>query len=180
MALIQNLNLLAKTTKRTLFIRSPVDQLNYELFNKTIFLLKSVDGKKKNPCIPDEENKCGLDKKIKSTPPKCDVPESTDNSKNQNCHEILKNLETIEKGKTTTKDSICYDIEKKSEVPDKREKGTDSLCEEIFKNDVKKKDDNSRIKKPTGVPGCSCSFVYGGGFLNPTFHNKHAFYVKKF
>lgn len=192
------LNLLARTAGKALLIRSPIEQLNYELFSK---LNLRADGVKK-PCIPIKKQEealkedCGFIKKIKTTPPSCDDSGSKDDSKNRkpdnrSCEEILKRKEMEEKKpsceeilkkqekKKPQKDE-CPEVLKKPAVPDKSDCGTNSLCEEIFKKEnVKNKDGNSS-KTPSGVPGCSCSFVPDSNFLIPTFHNKHGFYAKNF
>lgn len=197
------LNLLARTAGKTLLIRSPVDQLNYEFFSKTIL---RADGIKK-PCIPIKKQEvsnedCGFPKKIKTTPPNCEISESKDQNcdkgtkpDNRSCEEILKKKEMDEKKKPEnqsceeilkkqekkkSKKDECPEVLKKPEVPDKSDSGTNSLCEEIFKKENVKNKDGKSSKIPSGVPGCSCSFVPDSSFLIPTFHNKHRFYAMKF
>lgn len=219
MALYRNINLLTRTAAKAFLIRSPIDQLNYEIFAKTNLLVESADGVKK-PCIPIKKQEIRKEEcfseKIKTTPPSCGSKDDSKNIKpnNRSCEEILKkqkeeeekksdnrsceekntpnccediskkeekqknqNCEEIQKPK---KDSECCEVIKKSELPDKSEKGTDSLCEEIFKNENVKNKDGNPSRTPAGVPGCSCSFVPTSSLLIPTFHNKHGFYAMKF
>lgn len=239
MALYRNINLLTRTAAKAFLIRSPIDQLNYEIFAKTNLLVESADGVKK-PCIPIKKQEIRKEEcfseKIKTTPPSCGSKDDSKNKKpdnrsceeilkkqkedeekqpdNRSCEEILKKQKNEEEKKSDNrsfgekntpnccediskkeekqknqnceeilkpkKDSECCEVIKKPELPNKSEKGTDSLCEEIFKNENVKNKDGNPSRTPAGVPGCSCSFVSTSSLLIPTFHNKHGFFAMKF